>query len=74
MREFGILLNSTLLAKADLLDEADLLSFNDDKLCFHNVLVNSYFASVAADFIRHKLLETGTFFTFETVMSSPDKV
>jgi predicted ABC-type ATPase len=66
--------NSTLLAKADLLDEADLLSFNDDKLCFHNVLVNSYFASVAADFIRHKLLETGTSFTFETVMSSPDKV
>ena len=45
--------NSTLLAKADLLDEADLLSFNDDKLCFHNVLVNSYFASVAADAIRH---------------------
>jgi predicted ABC-type ATPase len=66
--------NSTLLAKADLLDEADLLSFNDDKLCFHNVIVNSYFASVAADFIRHKLLETGTSFTFETVMSSPDKV
>jgi predicted ABC-type ATPase len=66
--------NSTLLAKADLLDEADLLNFNDDKLCFHNVLVNSYFASVAADFIRHKLLETGTSFTFETVMSSRDKV
>jgi predicted ABC-type ATPase len=66
--------NSTLLAKADLLDEVDLLSFNDDKLSFHNVIVNSYFASVAADFIRHKLLETGTSFTFETVMSSPDKV
>ena len=66
--------SSTLLAKAGLLDEADLLSFNDDKLCFHNVLVNAYFASVAADFIRHKLLETGTSFTFETVMSSPDKV
>jgi predicted ABC-type ATPase len=66
--------SSTLLAKADLLDEAEYLSFNDDKLCFHNVLVNSYFASVAADFIRHKLLETGTSFTFETVMSSPDKV
>ena len=66
--------NSTLLTKADLLDEADLLSFNDDKLCFHNVLVNSYFASVAADFSRHKLLDVGTFFTFETVISSPDKV
>jgi predicted ABC-type ATPase len=66
--------NSTLLAKADLLDEAEYLSFNDDKLCFHNFIVNSYFASVAADFIRHKLLEIGTSFTFETVMSSPDKV
>ncbi|WP_310429732.1 zeta toxin family protein [Chamaesiphon sp. VAR_48_metabat_135_sub] len=66
--------NSTLLAKADLLEEAEYLSFNDDKLSFHNVIVNSYFASVAADFIRHKLLETGTSFTFETVMSSPDKI
>jgi predicted ABC-type ATPase len=42
-------------------------------LSFHGVGVNSYFASVAADFIRHKLLESGTSFTFETVMSSPDK-
>jgi predicted ABC-type ATPase len=66
--------NSTLLAKAELLEEAELLHFNDNNLSFHNVLVNSYFASVAADFIRHKLLETGTSFTFETVMSSPDKV
>jgi predicted ABC-type ATPase len=66
--------DSTLLAKADLLDEVEALSFNDDKLSFHNVIVNSYFASVAADFIRHKLLEIGTSFTFETVMSSPDKV
>jgi predicted ABC-type ATPase len=66
--------DSTLSGNAELLDEAELLSFNDDKLSFHNVIVNSYFASVAADFIRHKLLETGTSFTFETVMSSPDKV
>jgi predicted ABC-type ATPase len=66
--------NSTLLARAELLDEAELLRFNDDKLSFYEVSVNSYFASVAADFIRHKLLETATSFTFETVMSSPDKV
>jgi predicted ABC-type ATPase len=66
--------NSMLLARAELLDEAELLRFNDDKLSFYEVSVNSYFASVAADFIRHKLLETGTSFTFETVMSSPDKV
>lgn len=65
---------STLLTQADLLDEAACLRFSDDKLSFFAVAVNSYFASVAADFIRHKLLESGTSFTFETVMSSADKV
>ena len=65
---------SVLLARAGLLDEAADLRFNDDKLSFFQVSVNSYFASVAADFIRHKLLERGTSFTFETVMSSADKV
>jgi predicted ABC-type ATPase len=38
------------------------------------VPVNAYFASVAADFLRQKLLEKQLSFTFETVMSSPDKV
>ena len=65
---------STLLEKAGLLDEAAALRFNDDKLSFFAVSVNAYFASVAADFIRQKLLEVRTSFTFETVMSSPDKV
>jgi predicted ABC-type ATPase len=67
-------LNSTLLKKANLLDDASNLRFENGKLLFSDVRVNSYFASVVADFIRHKLLETGTSFTFETVMSSPDKV
>lgn len=66
--------NSTLLQKVDLLDEAEQLSFNDGKLDFFAIVVNAYFASVAADFLRHKLIEAGTAFTFETVMSSPDKV
>ncbi len=70
----GFFNSSVLLAKAGLLDEATDLHFNDDKLSFFQVSVNSYFASVAADFIRHKLLERGTSFTFETVMSSADKV
>lgn len=65
---------STLLATQDLLEEVEFLSFGDGKLSFHNVEVNSYFASVAADFVRHKLLDAGISFTFETVMSSPDKV
>jgi predicted ABC-type ATPase len=66
--------DSVLLARAGLLDEAACLRFGDDKLSFFEVAVNSYFASVAADFIRHKLLERGTSFTLETVMSSADKV
>lgn len=65
---------STLLEKADLLNEAALLRFSEGKLSFFAVSVNAYFASVAADFIRQKLLEARVSFTFETVMSSPDKV
>lgn len=65
---------STLLASADLLDEVDMLRFTDDKLDFFSVPINAYFASVAADFIRQNLLKTQASFTFETVMSAPDKV
>lgn len=65
---------STLLDKADLLDEAACLHFSDNKLSFFEIDVNAYFASVAADFIRRKLLDRGVSFTFETVMSSTDKV
>lgn len=67
-------IKSQLLKTADLLDDAHELRFNDGKLSFFNAGVNSYFASVAADFIRHKLIECSKSFTFETVMSFPDKV
>jgi predicted ABC-type ATPase len=66
--------HSSLLKTADLLDEAQNLRFNDGKLSFFNVEVNSYFASTAAEFIRHKLIECSKSFTFETVMSFPDKI
>ncbi len=65
---------SSLLKTADCLDEASALRFNDNKLSFHEVMPNAYFASVAADFIRQKLIECSKSFTFETVMSFPDKV
>lgn len=65
---------SSLLEKADCLDDAHELQFNDDKLSFRNVIPNAYFASVAADFIRQNLIETSKSFTFETVMSFPDKI
>ena len=66
--------NSTLLENEDLTDEAEALRFTDRKLSFFEVSVNAYFASVAADFIRKKLIEAGQTLTFETVMSSPDKI
>ncbi len=66
--------HSTLLKKANLLEDAQYLRFFDEKLIFDDVRVNAYFASVAADFIRNKLIEVQASFTFETVMSSPDKV
>lgn len=65
---------SSLLRRAELLDEAAALRFNDNKLIFHNVEVNAYFAAVAADFLRQSLLAAGVSFTLETVMSSPDKI
>lgn len=71
---FEFFQTSTLLKKADLLDEAEYLRFTDNRLSFFEVGINSYFASVAADFIRQKLILAKQSFSFETVMSSPDKV
>jgi predicted ABC-type ATPase len=67
-------IHSPLIKAVDLVDDAHELRFNDGKLSFHNAGVNSYFASVAADFIRRKLIQCSKSFTFETVMSFPDKV
>jgi predicted ABC-type ATPase len=65
---------SSLLKNAGLLNDVVHIHFQNGKLMFSGVRINSYFASVAADFIRRKLLAEKKSFTFETVMSSPDKV
>ena len=65
--------NHPLLKKANF-DDAGQINFVANKIDFTNVEVNSYYASVTADFIRHKLLKAKVSFTFETVMSSLDKV
>lgn len=65
---------SPLLAKANLLPALGQISCVDNTLNFSAIEINSYWASVIADFLRHKLLDAGLSFTFETVMSSPDKV
>ncbi len=66
--------NSTFLKSVELTAEAGKLSFVENKLSFAHVPVNSYFASVASDFIRQRLVQDRKSFSFETVMSSPDKV
>lgn len=66
---------SQFLAHVGLGDMAERLKPADDgRLLFDEGSVNSYFASVAADFLRGRLLEGRVSFTCETVMSSPDKV
>jgi predicted ABC-type ATPase len=50
------------------------LIVRDGTLGFEHVAANGYLASVISDFLRHRLLQTRQSFTFETVMSSPDKV
>lgn len=52
----------------------DGLRFDDQKIDFSALSFNSYLASVLADFIRNKLLQNKISFSFETVMSSQDKV
>lgn len=66
--------NHSLLKKTDACDDMDLLKFSDNKIDFCNIVVNSYYASICADFIRQQLLKLKISFTFETVMSSHDKV
>lgn len=65
---------STLLKKAELDDFIHDLKLYKNRIDFHDVGVNSYWASVTADFIRFLLLREHQSFTFETVMSSPDKI
>lgn len=66
--------NSALLKSVNFQDKVLDLKYKNNKLIFANVDINSYFASVCADFIRKKLLEYKKSFTFETVMSSYDKI
>jgi predicted ABC-type ATPase len=61
--------------KAEGLEEpAKHLRYANGRLQFGSVAVNAYFASVAVDFLRRKLLERGMTLTLETVMSHPGKV
>ena len=70
----NFLSRSTLLSKADLVGRANKLLFRNNQLFFAPGEINSYFASVISDFVRRKFVSLNRSFTFETVMSSPDKI
>ncbi|MFM1907582.1 MAG: hypothetical protein RLZZ591_1259 [Pseudomonadota bacterium] len=66
--------DSDFLSKQGLRDQAQKIRLEDGRVIFGAVQVNSYFASVLVDFIRHDLLRRKVSFTFETVMSARAKV
>ena len=65
---------SDFLAQHGYSEDARKLTFANGLLCFPCGVINSYFASVAADFLRRKLIAAQRSFTFETVMSHRSKV
>jgi predicted ABC-type ATPase len=65
---------SDFLAKHGYSEDSRKLTFANGLLCFPCGVINSYFASVAADFLRRKLIAAQRSFTFETVMSHRSKV
>ena len=66
--------NSTLHAGANSVGNAGKWALDGDRIAIVGAEINSYHASILADFIRHRLLASKTSFTFETVMSSPSKI
>jgi predicted ABC-type ATPase len=63
-----------LIQRAGMHDQAQALTVEGAIVGFNNIAVNSYHAAALADFIRRRLLAKRASFTFETVMSSRDKV
>jgi predicted ABC-type ATPase len=65
---------SPLLKRVPLADAAEILLVKNNQLAIEARLVNSYIASILSDFLRRKMLSSRRSFSFETVMSSRDKV
>lgn len=65
---------SSFLQSAGLGEQVERLHWEGGALWFDQVAMNSYFASVLADFLRREMLRNRVSFSFETVMSAPDKV
>jgi predicted ABC-type ATPase len=70
----NFLSRSTLLNSVGLKGDVGEIYLEKECIVLRHLTVNSYHASVLADFIRHQVLRSGLSMTFETVMSSPDKI
>ncbi len=66
--------SSAFLKQHRLADAASVVRCDGRVVDFSGLAMNSYYASVLADFLRRKLLLGSISFTFETVMSEPGKV
>ena len=65
---------SSFLQRLGLAEAAAVLRCDGRVIDFGGLTINSYYASVLADFLRRRLLRSATPFSFETVMSEPGKV
>ncbi len=67
--------NHPLTPRSENGDYIDEITYVDKGfISFHNLGIDSYLSAILTDFLRYKFLEAGKSFTFETVMSSPDKI
>jgi predicted ABC-type ATPase len=71
---FDFFSRSTLLDLSNVNIEEQSLRLSQGRIIFRDAEANPYFAAVVADFIRNKLVEAKESFTFETVMSHPEKI
>ena len=65
---------SQLLRDEGLDTGAQVVECRDGQIDFRGLTFNSYYASVLADLLRRRLLQERQSFSFETVMSAPDKI
>lgn len=70
----SVLTGSEFLRANGLAEAASTITCRESVIDFGELAMNSYYASVLSDAIRRRLLASSISFTFETVMSSRDKV
>jgi predicted ABC-type ATPase len=65
---------SGLFPKIENSEQISHITYENGIVHFQDLPINSYLSAIFADFLRHKFLEARQTFTFETVMSSSDKI